>query len=153
MESMMRRRNVIMAPVHFVWATYDRLPMITEEMERRVGRYIEAVCHDMGCTVLALGIMPDHVHLLVNLKPTVSYSEIMKRVKGSSSRFISETLKGGDWFAWQENYGAFGVDMTDMDGLLYYITHQKEHHADNTLVPLWETTFEEYEVPDDAKPD
>jgi len=92
-------RNWERAYMHFVWATWDRLPLVTEDIERDVHRYIERVCTDDKCDVLAVGGMPDHVHLLVALPGTIGYSELMKHVKGGSSRLISAKLKPGEWFA------------------------------------------------------
>ena len=150
---MTRRKNKLSIPIHFVWATHDRLPLVTPEIERDVFRYIQKICQDERCTVLALALMPDHVHLLVELAPIVSPSYLMKQVQGSSSRFITQTLKRGDWFAWQGHYGAFAADGSDLSRLLHYIAHQKEHHANGTVIDAWEKTFEEYEVEtDEANP-
>src|SRR5436190_17106451 len=86
---MKRRRNKIRVLIHFVWATHERLPLITPEIERDVYRYMEKVCQDERCEVLAIGGMPDHVHLLAAISNTVSLSALMQNVKGGSSRFIS----------------------------------------------------------------
>src|ERR1051326_7077497 len=104
---MKRRRNKIRGLVHFVWATHERLPLITAEIERDVYRYIEKVCQDDKCDVLAVGGIPDHIHLLVAMSNTVSLSALMQHIKGGSSRFISHKLKPGQWFAWQAHYAAF----------------------------------------------
>src|SRR5438105_7646781 len=103
------RKNKIRVYVHFVWATWDRLPIIRPEFERELYRYISTVCRDDKCDVLALNGMEDHVHLLVSLAPTISMAGLMKDVKGGSSRFVSEELAPGEWFQWQGHYGAFSV--------------------------------------------
>jgi REP element-mobilizing transposase RayT len=126
---------MILVPVHFVWSTWGRLPLITEEGERRLWRYIEATCRDLHCDVLAVGGMPDHVHLLVNLAPTLSLADLMKRVKGSSARFMSVELREGEWFRWQAHYGAFGVAPSGVDAVVRYIANQKTHHQAGALRP------------------
>ena len=84
-----RRGNKINVFMHYVWATHERLPLLTTEIERAVYRYIEQVCHDDRCEVLAIGGMPDHIHLLVNMSADRrAMSDMMKRVKGGSSRFM-----------------------------------------------------------------
>ena len=65
-------KNKLCVAVHFVWATWDRQPLITEDIERGLWRYIETVCTDDHCEVLAIGGMPDHVHLLALLSNTAS---------------------------------------------------------------------------------
>jgi len=67
--------------VHFVWATFDRMPIVTDSIERVLYRNISQVCVDDGCEVLAIGGMPDHVHLLVKLSLTRSCSDLMKHAK------------------------------------------------------------------------
>src|SRR5260221_10938036 len=97
---MKRRSNMIRVAIQFVWTTHERHPLIAAEHERRLWRHIEAVSKQLRCDVLAVGGMPDHIHLLVNFANTISMGELMKRVKGASSHFISEELTGS-WFAWQ----------------------------------------------------
>ena len=145
---MIRRKNKIAMATHFVWATHDRLPLIRPDMECSLARYISKVCLDDKCTMIALAVLPDHVHLLVNLATTISVSNFMMHVKGGSSRFVTQTLKPDGFFGWQNHYGAFSVFMDDMDALLAYIANQKQHHADGSLNDEWEQTFEEYEIED-----
>ena len=107
------RRNKLEICLHFVWGTWDRLPLVTQDRERDIYRYIETVCKDDKCEVLAIGGMPDHIHLLVLFQNTLSVADLMNHVKGGSSRFVSEQLAPGQWFAWQGNYGAFSVSRRD----------------------------------------
>jgi REP element-mobilizing transposase RayT len=125
------RRNKLAVYLHFVWATWDRFPWITEEIEEDLYRYIVSVCQDDECEVLAIGGMPDHVHLLVRFSNTLSFAEFMKHVKGGSSRFFTE--KTGKTFQWQANYGVFSVSARDKPKVIDYIRNQKQHHAEQTL--------------------
>ena len=138
-------KNKLNVAVHFVWATWDRQPLITEEIERRLHKYIEAVCGDDKCEVLALGGMPDHVHLLVLMSNTVTLADLMKHVKGGSSRFVTGTLTPGAGFAWQGSYGAFSVSPAMVPKVIAYIQNQKEHHALGTLYPNAEETNEQFQ--------
>ncbi len=134
------RRNKLELCLHFVWATWDRLPLITEELERNLYRYIETVCHDDKCEVLAIGGMLDHVHLLVLFHNNLTVADLMNHVKGGSSHFVSEHLIPGQWFAWQGSYGAFSVSRRDRNAVTSYIRNQKQHHTDGTLWPASEET-------------
>jgi putative transposase len=93
--------------------------------------------------VLAIGGMPDHIHLLVLLANTISMTDFMHHVKGGSSRFISEKLKMDGWFGWQKNYAAFAVSWSHRQKVIAYIENQKQHHADGTLWAEAEETDEE----------
>ena len=88
-------KNKLSVAVHFVWATWDRQPLMTEDIVRDLYKYMEAVCNDDHCEVLAIGGMPDHVHLLVLLSNTVTLADLVRHVKGGSSRFVSKRLKPG----------------------------------------------------------
>jgi REP element-mobilizing transposase RayT len=138
------RKNKLCVYVHFVWATWDRFPWITEEIERDLYRYISCVCEDDGCEVLAVGGMPDHVHLLVSLPNTLTLANFMQHVKGGSSRFITQKLTMGQTFQWQGSYGAFSVSPGVKEKVIRYIRNQKQHHADGTLWPEAEKSEEIY---------
>ena len=129
------RRTYICMYVHFVWSTARREPLITPTIERRLHRYIQGVCLKLGCKPLASGGTTDHVHLLLSVSATITLADIMEQVKGSSSHFASEELLDGEWFAWQEGYGAISVSPHDKARVIRYINNQKQHHADGTLWP------------------
>jgi putative transposase len=136
------RRNKLAVYIHFVWATWDREPMILESFERRLHRQIEATCRDRDCSVLAIGGMSDHVHLLVALPSTITLADLMHDVKRSSSHFVGEDLAPGEPFKWQGSYAAFSVSPQDKGRVIRYIENQKQHHAENTFWPAAEETFE-----------
>ena len=136
-------RNKINALLHFVWATFDRLPLISEDVERELHRYIEQVARDNGCDVLAVGGMPDHIHLFVNLSTTASLAQLMKNAKGGSSRLMSKTLKPDGWVAWQGSYAVFSVAIRDKQKVIRYINAQKRHHAEGSIWPEAEQTGED----------
>ncbi len=141
-------RNKANALLHFVWMTYERRPLIDSEIERQVYRYIEGVCRNDKCTVLATGGMPDHVHLLVVMSHTISIADLLHHVKGGSSRLIAYSLKPGAFFQWQKHYRVFSVSPRDCDRVVAYIHHQKKHHAEGKLWPNVETDIWEADFPD-----
>jgi REP element-mobilizing transposase RayT len=139
------RQNKLKVYLHLVWGTWDRLPLITEAMERELYRYIGGVCQKHGCSVLAIGGMPDHVHLFLTYPSTITIGDLMEYIKGSSSRFATEKLRPGEFFKWQGNYGAFSVSPSDKLRVIAYIENQKQHHAEGKL---W--MFAEMEARDQA---
>jgi REP element-mobilizing transposase RayT len=145
MEDTMRRNKLALF-LHLVWATWDRLPLITPDIERRLYRNIESEAQKQGCTVLALNGTEDHVHLLVIFPTTITIADVLKHVKGVSSRFVNETLRPSAQFKWQGSYGAFTVSRWDVARIKEYIKRQKEHHRGGELVPELEETFEEINI-------
>jgi putative transposase len=137
------RRNKLSIFLHLVWATWDRLPMITPDIERRLYREIESEAIKMRCIVLALNGMADHVHVVLIMPTTVTIADLTKQLKGASSHFVNEVLRPELPFKWQGSYGAFTVSRWDVDKIVAYVKNQKQHHADTTLLPEWEETYEE----------
>ena len=137
------RKNKLALFLHLIWATWDRMPLITPEIERRLYRDIENEARQLGCTVLALNGMPDHVHLVVSIPTTITIAELVKQVKGVSSHFVNEVLGPETKFKWQGHYGAFTVSRWDVDKIVNYVKGQKEHHRLGDFFPEWEESFEE----------
>jgi putative transposase len=142
--------NKLALYLHLVWATWDRLPLITPDIERRLHRCIEGEAQGQKCPVLALNGTEDHVHLVVCLPTTLPIATLAKQVKGASSHFANQALSPSSQFKWQGSYGAFTVSRWDLDRIIQYVNRQKEHHRDNNLVPDWETTWEEITGGDSA---
>jgi putative transposase len=124
--------------VHLVWATWDRLPLIEEEIRDRVYRCILAEAAEMGCSVGAIGGIEDHVHILARCAPAVAVSSLVKQVKGASSRLVQREIRPGDFFKWQGSYGAFSIAETDIPRVRRYIRRQEEHHRTGRLSPALE---------------
>ncbi len=137
------RRSKSEIYLHFVWATYQRLPLITESVEQIVYGCILKEAHKHGCEVLTLGGVADHVHLLLKMPSKHSPSFLMQRIKGGSSTFARDRLaSSGDFFGWQDGYGVFSVSRTHKKWVAEYVQNQKQHHADKTIQPDWEETDE-----------
>lgn len=132
--------NLINVLVHFVWATWDRLPLIQPDVERDIHRSIVAICEDHGCPVIAIGGMPDHVHLLVSVSNTITLAKLMELAKGGSSRYITTVIHSIEWFQWQGSYGAFSVSPHEKRKIIAYVNNQRQHHAYGSLWPNAERT-------------
>lgn len=141
------RRNKLALYLHLVGSTWDRMPLISPEIERSLFRNIESEAIKMGGTLLALNGMPDHVHLVLSYPATVSLADLVKQVKGVSSHFVNDTLQPGGSFKWQGSYGAFTVSRWDLERVIGYVKKQKEHHCSDDLSQYWEETFDEINLP------
>ena len=117
--------------------------MITTNIERELFRCIQDEAIALGCTVMALNGVEDHVHVLLKMPSTRSPSEVMKHIKGVSSHFVKNQLADCESFKWQEGYGVFSVTPAHIDKVIAYIQNQKQHHANGELHSRWEETFME----------
>ena len=127
--------------VHMVWATWDRQPFITPELEPRIYAAIAEKCRDLKCVPIAIGGMEEHVHLLTRFHTTVPIATLAKEIKGSSSHLVTHIIQPDSLFKWQGAYGAFTIRKSEVPTVKSYILNQKQHHAKNTLLPELEEVF------------
>lgn len=131
---------------HFVWATWDRTPLLTGEVEAQAYALIRHQCTVMDCKAIALGGVEDHVHLLVSMPATLTVADFIKSDKGVSSRVLNESLgRPARGFKWQGRYGVITVCPSHVGLIRGYVGGQKQHHAD---AHLW-ASCEKTEMPDE----
>jgi putative transposase len=132
------RANFTQLYLHCVWATWDRLPLITSEVQQQLYAAIVRECKCLNCTVIAIGGVDDHVHLLIGFPPTLLLSDLIKQVKGSSAHLITHQIRSKEFFKWQGGYGAFTVSHRDIEQIASYIHNQPSNHSQKTLISTWE---------------
>ena len=132
------RSNFTQLYLHAVWATWDRLPLITPDIQKNIYGAIIKHCEELRCTLIAVGGVEDHIHLLTGLPPTLSVSNLIKNIKGSSSHLVTHDIKPGEFFKWQGSYGAFTVSYDGIDKVASYIRNQAIHHQQKSTIPTWE---------------
>ena len=121
--------------LHLVWATWDRYPFIQTQLERTIYRVISNQAIKLGCKVIAINGMPDHVHLIVKFPSTVTISEVVKKAKGVSSWYVNKNMHPNNSFKWQAGYGAFTISRWDLYKVINYVKNQKQHHSYGILTP------------------
>ncbi|HEU0298284.1 MAG TPA: IS200/IS605 family transposase [Longimicrobium sp.] len=126
--------------VHLVWATWDRLPLITRDIEPRLYRCIAAEAHRLGAEIGAIGGIEDHVHVPARYPPSIPVSELVKQMKGVSSRLVHDQIAPGAFFKWQGSYGAFSIAHRDVPMVRRYVHRQEEHHRIGRLNATLERT-------------
>jgi putative transposase len=114
-------------PVHVVFSTKDRRKLILKESEARLWAYLAGVCKKQKIFVHEIGGMEDHLHMLIQIPLTLSFSDAMQEIKTSSSRWM------GHNFAWQRGFGVFGVSASNVDAVVRYIRMQERHHRKMTF--------------------
>ncbi len=119
--------------LHLVWGTWDGNPWIIPRIERSVYRCIVNQIKQLGCEVIAINGIADHIHLVVRLKSTVSVALLVKKTKGVSARFINQFLDLEEHFKWRAGYGGFTISRWDLPMIINYVKNQKTHHDDNSL--------------------
>jgi len=114
--------------VQIVFAVKGRQNLISEKFRVELEKYICGIIKNEKSKPLAIYCNPDHTHILIGLHPSVSISDITKKIKANSSKWINEKgfIKGQ--FRWQEGFGAFTYSKSQMNNVVKYILNQPEHH-------------------------
>jgi len=95
--------------------------------------------------------MPDHVHVLLGLHPSVSISNLAMEVKKSTSRFINMNRFTSLKFDWQEGFGAFSYSRGEVENVYNYIAKQKEHHKVKSFREEYLALLNRYKINYDEK--
>ncbi len=114
--------------LQIVFAVKYRNAVINKKWQSNLFAVIGNLINEANCKTLIVNGVEDHVHCLVALKPVVSVSELMKTVKGKSSKHINDHNLTTNRFEWQEGYGVFSYGQSQLDRVYKYIQNQEAHH-------------------------
>jgi REP element-mobilizing transposase RayT len=118
---------------HIVFSTKHREPIITAPIRADLYKYIGGIVRGEGGTLLEIGGIPDHVHLVVRFKAEPSVATMVKIVKSKSSKWLNEQPKRPGRFEWQRGYAAFTVSVSQLDSVRAYVRNQEQHHRRKTF--------------------
>lgn len=119
--------------IHIVFAVKGRDNLISSKWKEELYKYITGVITNEGQKLLAINGMPDHIHILIGLKPNVSLSNLVRDIKSNSSRFINDRKWIAGKFEWQNGFGAFSYGHSQLTDVINYIRNQEEHHKTRTF--------------------
>ena len=116
--------------VHCVFSTKDRHNLIPLELQANLCAYLIGIARNLQIQLIAVGGMPNHIHLLLAVPPAMALSVAIQKLKANSSRWISEQ---GLNFEWQKGYAAFSVSASLVETVTNYIRNQEQHHRGRTF--------------------
>lgn len=119
--------------IHHVSAVKYRQGLILPKFEDQLYKYIAGIIIGLNQTPIEVNGMPDHIHILARLRPTMAPSEFVQKVKANSSKWINERGFLEHDFAWQRGGGTFSVGERNVDIVRKYIQNQKIHHQKSTF--------------------
>ena len=137
--------------IQAVFAVQNRRCLIREEWEDELYKYITGIVQNQGHKLLQINGMPDHVHVFFGMRPVQSLSDLMKKIKGESSKWINQKGFLKSKFSWQEGYGGFSYGKSQVPDVIRYILNQKEHHKKKTFIEEYFDFLKAFEVEYDDK--
>ena len=115
--------------IQFVFAIKHRDGLILSSFKEELYQYIAGIIKYHNHKLLAINGMPDHIHILIGMRPTQSISDLLQDIKGNSSKWINEKKFLKIKFEWQEGYGAFSYSKSHINAVIDYIKNQEQHHS------------------------
>ena len=136
--------------IHSIFAVQNRQSLIQSSWETELYKYITGIVQNHGHKLLQINGMPDHIHLLIGMRPVQSLSELTQQIKQDSSKWINKQRLVAGRFSWQEGFGAFSHSKSQVQTVITYIQNQKNHHKKKNfreeyieLLEKWEVDYDE----------
>ena len=127
---------------HLVWVTKYRYPVLKGAIQKRCRELIMQICDSEDVRILKGVVSKDHIHMLLEYPPSKSISELVKRLKGRTSRILQQEypeLKKRYWgkHFWAIGYGAWSTGNVSESVVEEYLEHHREpsnQDSDNFLL-------------------
>ena len=138
--------------IHFVFVVKNRASLIHPSWEGNLYKYITGIIQNKSHKMIAIDGMPDHLHIFIGFKPSKgAMKELVKVVKGESTKWINEKGYAQGKFRWQTGYGAFSYSHSHIDRVYHYIHNQKKHHRKKSFKDDYLELLNNFDVDYDEK--
>lgn len=119
--------------LHHVWSPKHRQALLVPEIETEVYKYITGIVKHLDQNLIRINGMPDHIHVLIRLRPSMTVSKLTQAMKQGSSTWINQQGFLEQQFKWQSGGAVFSVNPHQIDRVINYIDNQKEHHRKSSF--------------------
>ena len=135
---------------HIVFSTKHREQWLDPASRELLFPYMAGIVSNFGGTPILINGVSDHVHMLLRLRTTPDVAEVVKSIKGSSSKWFHDQTRR-QAFAWQEGYGAFTVSFSQKNRVCQYIADQEQRHRRVPFAEEYEALLKKHHVEYDAR--
>ena len=113
---------------HLVFAVKNRKALIKKEWKSEMEMYITGIVQNHHNKMLAIGTVPDHIHILIGYNVNYLIPDLVEEIKTSSNAWIKARKLSEYKFEWQKGYGAFTHSHSQIDNVVKYVLSQEDHH-------------------------
>jgi len=131
---------------HLVFAVKHRDCLISESNREMIQKYISGIVNQDKCKVVSIYCNPDHTHILVGFRPSISISDLVRDIKSVSSKFINEQKLIRFHFQWQDGYGVFTCSHSQLVHVANYIKNQPKHHGKQNFKEEYLCFMKKFEI-------
>lgn len=113
---------------HVVWCSKYRRRVLGGRIEERLKEIVREVVAEKGAWLVEMEVMPDHVHLLVEVDPQLGVHRLVKAIKGRSSRMLRQEfghLRSRLPTLWTNSYFVATVGGAPLAAIKRYVENQK----------------------------
>ena len=144
-------QSLVQNYIHLVFSTKHREPLIKSPIQSELHAYLGGICRELECPTLKVGGYIDHIHILLKLSKKVALMTLVEKVKSHSSKWMKTKDPSLNNFYWQNGYGAFSVNPSEVERVIAYIENQDTHHAIQTFKSEYLAFLKKYRVEYDER--
>ena len=137
--------------VHITFSTKNRHPFIDDNMKQDLWTYLGGICKSLECNPIRIGGHNDHVHICCLLSKKVAQIKLLEEVKTGSSKWVKTKGPRYNDFYWQDGYGIFSINPSEVEKVVKYIDEQYEHHKKHTFQEELLAFLKKYKVEYDER--
>jgi len=131
---------------HLVFAVKSRKALINKDWMAELEKYITGVVQNNGHKLIAIGSMPDHIHILIGYNLNQLIPDLVEHVKTSSSKWIEQKKITKFKFSWHLGYGAFTHSHSNLDKMVNYVLNQERHHRKITFKQEYIALLKDFQI-------
>ena len=125
---------------HLIFSPKNRQALIQKTWKNELEKYITGIIQNNKHKLLAIGSMPDHIHIFIGYNLNHRVSDLVEEIKTSSNKWIKDNKLSKYKFEWQkaclparQGYGAFTHSHSQIDAIIKYVFNQEQHHQKRTF--------------------
>jgi putative transposase len=132
--------------IQIIFAVKYRACLIDKKWKNELYKYITGIIQRQQHKVIAINGMPDHLHILIGIRPTSSLSDLVQDIKANSSKWINEKAFVKGKFKWQSGFGAFSYSKSHISKVARYIENQESHHSKKSMIDEYKEFLAKFDV-------
>ena len=132
--------------IQIVFAVQGRQNLIASQHREQLHKYITGMLKKRDQKMLAIFCLPDHLHFLMGMRPSISVSDLVRDVKAGSSNFINDSGWIRGKFHWQDGFGGFSYSRNQIDTVINYILNQEQHHSKTSFREEYIGLLREFDI-------
>ncbi len=144
-------QSLVQNYIHIIFSTKHREPLIQPPVEQELHAYLGGICNRLESQSIIVGDYTDHIHILCKLSKKIPLMKLIEELKSHSSKWIKTKGKSYENFYWQDGYGAFSVNPSEIEIVISYISNQKEHHKKKTIQDEYRAFLKKHQIEYDER--